>query len=123
MNEVIRTREDIKKIIQNKKGYQLENDICLHSQWKLKIPRKGKREPKMDMRNEQAYQEARALRLNYEDKLYIAARNLLDAEETYQSAYKLFKEAQKLNDTQTAIVQRWFADLNYVQQRLDKILK
>jgi len=77
----------------------------------------------MDMRNEQAYQDARALRVNYEDKLYSAARKLLDAEENYQSAYKLFKEAQKINDTQTSLVQRWFADLNYVQQRLDKILK
>ena len=64
------------------------------------------------MKNEQAYQDARALRTEYEDKLYIAARNLLDAEENYQSAYKLFKEAQKLNDTQASLVQRLEGLLN-----------
>ncbi len=46
----------------------------------------------------------------------------LDAEENYQSAYKLFKEAQKLNDTQASLVQRWFSSLNYVRQRLEGLL-
>ena len=36
----------------------------------------------------------------------------LDAEENYQSAYKLFKEAQKLNDTQASLVQRLEGLLN-----------
>ena len=74
------------------------------------------------MKNEQTYQDARSLRIDYEDKLHTAARNLLDAEENYQSAYKLFKEAQKLSDAQSSIVQRWFSDLNYVRQRLDQLI-
>lgn len=74
-------------------------------------------------KNIESYEKARELRNQYEEEYINAAKNLMEVEETYQAAFKAFKETQKKYDAQACLVQRWYNDLLYAKQRLETLLK